>query len=126
MKKRIDIKKALAFFYSISVKDKAEWVLKSLIQQKVFSDVEIKKLREEASKGIEYVAKKIKDPYTKHWIYRQIYLVAYDDRVITKSEQKILRKVSELLKINPDRVKKIENWVKKYYKTLDEGEKILI
>ena len=82
-------------------------------------------MKEEASKGIEYVAKKIKDPYTKHWIYRQLYMVACDDRVITKNEQKILRHVSELLRISPNRVKKIENWVKKYYKTLDEGERIL-
>ena len=36
MRKKLDIGKAISFFYAISMKDKAEWVLRSLVQQGVF------------------------------------------------------------------------------------------
>ncbi|MEM3609631.1 MAG: hypothetical protein QW076_01835 [Candidatus Anstonellales archaeon] len=124
--KGIDIKKVLSFFAALSGGGKeTREVLSVLKAGKVIDPGDMGEILSKASKGLEKVAREIKDEPTKRWIYREAYIAASMDRKITNKEREALKKIQGLLRISDKKGRDIEKWVEDFNKIIDKGERVI-
>ncbi len=124
---KIDIRKAMAFFVALSGADKeSREILMNLNKSNIIEKKDMSDILDKGSRGVEKVAKEIKDLPTRRYIYREVYSAAYLDRKITEKERKGLERIREILSVDKKTANRLEKWVRDYIKLLEKGKRMII